>query len=195
MQPAVIAVAVFGCSQSSNGDGGDQTSESQTEATKRETTTQSTTKATTQEAKTTTGRKTTTAEENAEQQEQDGQNQGGQVEITMQGGPGQQNQQQEQQQQGVQQTITVRITGTEGLSFSGRVGNTQKLRRVEGSVPEKYEIPFGGAVVTASVRKQEPGGGTLGVEVIRDGKVVAGQESSAKTRVVNVIWTPKGQGN
>lgn len=93
------------------------------------------------------------------------------------------------EQQSDQQTITVRITGTQGLTFAGRVGTAQDLRRVQGSVPEEYEIPFEGAAVAASVRKQEPQEGTLGVEVVRDGEVVASRESSTLTGVVNVIWT------
>ena len=83
----------------------------------------------------------------------------------------------------------MRITGTEGLSFAGRVGTAQDRRRVQGSVPEEYEIPFEGAAVTAAIRKREPGSGTLGVEVVRDGRVVASRETSTSTGVVNVVWT------
>lgn len=95
------------------------------------------------------------------------------------------------EQQGAQQTITVRITGTEGLSFAGRVSTAQDRRRVQGSVPEEYEVPFEGAAVTAAVRKREPGSGTLGVEVVRDGQVVASRETSTSTGVVNVVWMPQ----
>ncbi len=99
-------------------------------------------------------------------------------------------------QQDEQQTVTVRITGTEGLAFAGRVNTAQDRRRVQGSVPEEYEVPFEGAAVTAAVRKREPGAGILGVEVVRDGRVVASRETSASTGVVNVVWTPQeAQGN
>lgn len=113
-------------------------------------------------------------------------------------GSGQEETTQEEQpsdQQGEQQTITVRITGTEGLSFVGRVGSyagsegtAQDLQRIQGSVPEEYEIPFKGTV-TASVRKQEPGEGTLGAEVVRNGRVVASEQTSTTTGVLNVGWT------
>ncbi len=197
----LIAMAVLGCSQSSNEGGGDQTSRGQTSVTQGETTVQ----ATTQE-ETTTGQKTTTASEettsdqgdaeqqdNAAQQGNDAQDQGGggQVEITMNAPPGQQNQQPQRQEQQPQQTVTVRITGTEGLAFTGRVGSTQELKRVQGSVPKEYELPFRGAAATAAVRKQEPGQGTLGVEVVWGGEVVASKETSSTPGILNVVWTPQ----
>ena len=103
---------------------------------------------------------------------------------------GQQNQQQQQGQQ-PQQTITVRITGTEGIPFSGRISSAQDVQRVEGSVPKNYEIAFEDAAVTAAIRKQEPKQGTLKAEVVRGGEVVASRESSSATGVLNVVWTPK----
>lgn len=96
-------------------------------------------------------------------------------------------------QPGERQTITVRITGNEGLSFAGRVGTAQDRRRVQGNVPEEYEIAFEGAAVTAAVRKREPGAGTLGVEVVRDGEVVTSRETSTSTGVVNVVWSSQRQ--
>lgn len=133
----------------------------------------------------------------AQQARQQGQG-GGQVEVTVQGQPPQQGQQQGQQQdrQGQQQTVTVRVTGTEGVSFSGRVGSSRGVRRVEGSVPQEYDVPFGGAAATVTLRKQQPGEGTLGAEIVRDGQVIASRESSSTTGVVNVVWTSRqGQGN
>ncbi len=47
--------------------------------------------------------------------------------------------------------------------------------------------------MTAAVRKQEPQEGTLGVEVVRDGRVVATGESSTATGMVSVVWTPRQQ--
>lgn len=96
-------------------------------------------------------------------------------------------------QQDEQQTVTVRITGTEELSFAGRVGTAQDRRRVQRNVPEEYEIAFEGAAVTAAVRKREPGAGTLGVEVVRDGEVVTSRETSTSTGVVNVVWSSQRQ--
>ena len=191
----LVVMMALGCSQSPEEGGGDQTSEGHTAATQGGTTAQATTQEeTTTGQKSTTGEETTSSQENAAQQQNDSQqDQGdGQIETTTQGQQGQQNQQQGQQPQ---QTITVRVTGTEGLPFSGRVGSAQGLRRVEGSVPEKYEISFGGAAVTAAIRKQEPGRGTLRAEVIRGREVVASRESSSRTGVLNVVWTPQRQGN
>ncbi|CAN5804184.1 hypothetical protein BH23ACT11_BH23ACT11_18560 [soil metagenome] len=98
-------------------------------------------------------------------------------------------------QQTVQQTITVRITGTEGLAFTGRLGSTQGLRVVDGSVPKEYEIPFGGAAVTVTLRKQESGEGTLGVEVVRGAEVLVDKETTSTTGVLNSFWTPRQQGD
>lgn len=124
------------------------------------------------------------AQQQAEQQRQQAQQQKQQAQ--------QQNQnQQGQQQQGQQQTVTVRITGTEGLAFSGRVGSAQELKRVEGSVPKEYELPFRGGAATAAVRKQEPGRGTLRVEVVRGGEVIASQETSSAPGILNIVWTPQ----
>ena len=203
----LAAVMVFGCSQSSEEGGGDQTSKGQTAVTRGGTTAQATTQATTMEAttgKATTVEETTNRQENDAQQQNNGQQQenaarenqggqdrgGGQIEITMGGQPGQQNQPGQQQGQ-PQQTATVRIVGTEGLSFSGRVGSAQELRRVEGTVPEEHEIPFGGVAVTAAIRKQGSGQGTVRVEVVRDGRVVASQKTSSATGVVNLVWRPQ----
>lgn len=126
----LAAMMSLGCAQSPEEGGGDQTSEGQTATTQGDTTAQATIQATTQEA-------TTSSQENASQQN-NSQREGGvrQTESTMQ-------QQQNQQDQQSRQTITVRVTGTEGLPFSGRVGSVQGMRRVEGSVPEEYEIAFG----------------------------------------------------
>ena len=83
------------------------------------------------------------------------------------------------------------MTGTEGLSFSGRIGSAREMRRIEGSVPEEYELPSGGAVVTAALRKREPGEGKLGVEVLLDGEEVAGRETSSAPGVLNLVWRPQ----
>ncbi len=180
----LLAVMAVGCAQSPGEGGGDQTSEDGTTVTQAGTTAQE---------ETTVGEETTNDQESTSQRAYGG----GQIEITMQGqGQAQRRQDAREEAPASQQTITVRIMGTEGLSFAGRIGSAQALRRVQGSVPEEYEIPFEGVAVTAAIRKQEPGRGTLGVEVVRDGKVVASQETSAATGLVNVVWSPQQeQGN
>ena len=170
---ALVAVMLVGCAQ--NGGGEDQPSDEQTAVTETGMTAQ----------------ETTAEEESTTQRTQDS----GQEEATQDQGQAQQRESAREErpsdQQDERQTITVRITGTEGLSFAGRVGTAQDRRRVQGSVPEEYQVPFEGAAVTAAVRKQEPSAGTLGAEVVRDGRVVASRENSTATGVVNVIWTPR----
>ncbi len=92
------------------------------------------------------------------------------------------------------QTVTVRITGTEGLAFAGRAGSDQDVRRVQGSVPAEYEIPSSGAAVTVEIHKRQPGGGTLGIEVVRDGRVIARQTVSTTAGEINIVWKSQQEG-
>ncbi len=202
----LVAMMAFGCEQSAQEGGGEQTSEDRTASTQAGTTAQEMAGETTRPESTTqrteSGGEETTQEQPSQQQRQQAQEQAQQraeqqqqqAQQQQRQAP-QQGQQGQQQQQGDKQTIMVRIAGTEGVSFTGRIGSAQDLRRVQGSVPKEYELPFRGAAVTAAIRKQQPGQGTLGVEVVRDGEVVASQETSTTTGVVNVVWTPQRQGN
>ena len=196
----LLAATAFGCAPGQDEGSGDQTSTGQ--ASGGQTTVART--ATTTQAGTATGAETTPRQETTRQapreeqqarQQQQAQQQRQQAQQEREEQQAQGQQQGRQGQQGHQETIIVRVTGTEGLSFSDRVGSTQDLQRVEGSVPEEYEIPSRGAAVTATIRKQQPGQGTLGVEVVRDGRVVADRETSAAPGILNVVWTPQRQGN
>lgn len=203
----LVAIIALGCSQSPGEDGGNRTAGNTAETQQATTgpTTRTTQEETTVEQKTTAEEKEQgnagqssedqqrdSGQDNNDQQESGQQNQGGggQVEITMNAPPGQQNQQAQQQGQQNLQPVTVRVTGTEGLSFTGMVGSSQGLEQVEGNVPNKYEVSFGGTAVTAAIRKRERGQGALKVEILRDGRVVASEESSSATGVVNVVWAP-----
>jgi outer membrane biosynthesis protein TonB len=202
----LLAITTFGCSQSSEEGGGEQTSKDQTMTTQAGTTMQEATAAggntaarSTQDIEDGVQEQSTKeqpsqqqrqqAEQQAEQQRQQAQQQ--QQQQAQQQKQQKQSQGQQDQQQGQRQTIVVRITGTEGLAFSGRVGSTQELKRVEGSVPKEYELPFRGGAATAAVRKQEPGRGTLRVEVVRGGEVIASQETSSAPGILNIVWTPQ----
>lgn len=92
-----------------------------------------------------------------------------------------------------EQSITVRVTGTEGLSFAGRIGGTRDLKRVEGSVPGEYSLPVraGSEAATVSIRKQQRGAGTLGVEIVRGDRVLASKKSSNSLGLVNVVWSSR----
>lgn len=192
---SLFVVMAFGCSQNTESQGGgEETSGDQTTATQAGTTLQETSVAgdtVVQSPQEETQEQTVQQQQGQQQRQQDQQQQQAQQQQNQQ----QDQQQRNQDQQQDKQTITVRITGTEGLAFSGRLGSAQDLRRIEGSVPKEYEIPFGGAAVTATIRKQQPGPGTLGVEVVRDGEVVADKETSSTTGVLNTFWTPRQQGN
>lgn len=88
-----------------------------------------------------------------------------------------------------EQAIVVRVTGTEGLSFVGRIASAQELKRIEGSVPEEYNLQTEPGAVAVSIRKQRRGAGTLGVEVIRGGRVVASKKTSNPMGMVNLVWS------
>lgn len=192
---AILLVTVFGCSQSTEESGGGQTSGEQTaQTTPRAGTTDQETPTETTATGGTTQQPSQEQRQQARQQSRQDERQSQQADQQRQQGQQGQQRQQQNQQQSQRQTITVRVTGTEGLAFTGRVGSAQELRRVEGDVPEEYELPFAGAAVTATLRKQEPSQGTLGVEVIRDGEVVANRNTSSPTGILNVVWTPQRQG-
>ncbi len=122
----LVAVMSLGCAQSLGGGGVDQASEDQTPVTQAGTTVQE---------NPTVGEETPSSQESTAQRTHGG----GQIEITMQQGQGQQRQGAREEspagQQGAQQTITVRITGSEGLSFSGRVAVLKNCGAYRGPYP------------------------------------------------------------
>lgn len=173
----LVAMILVGCAQNENGNGqppNEQTAVTETDMTEQETTADVGDLGNTTQRTQDGDRGDTTTQEQGQTQQQESARE-----------------ERPSDQQGEQQTITVRITGSEGLAFAGRVGTAQDRQRVQGSVPEEYKIPFEGDAVTAAVRKQEPQEGTLGVEVVREGQVVASTETSSATGVVNVVWTPQ----
>lgn len=176
---ALLAVAVFGCAQS--GSSGQRSSESRLPTTIEKGRTAEQTEF---------GHRMPMAEQTTQSNEQ--------TEARVDEPSSQQAKQvdPEADQQG-QQTVTVHVTGTEGLSFRGNVSSGQELRRVQGTIPEKYELPVqrDASVVNVSVRKQGREEGSIEVELTRDGQMLANKESSGKAGIVNMVWFAKKQGN
>lgn len=188
---ALLSATALGCSQSPQESGGeraggrDATTQAGTTPQKETTAPGEATQAPSEQQRQKAREQAQRQQEQARQQRQQAQ------QRDQQQSQRQSRQERDQQGQQGQQTVTVRVTGTEGISFSGRVGSSREMRRVEGSVPEEYELPSRGAVANAALRKQEPGGGTLGVEVVLDGEVVASKETSTAPGVLNLVWTSR----
>ena len=89
-------------------------------------------------------------------------------------------------------TATIEITGDSAYYCSaGVIGDP---RTVEGRRPTNYEVDIetGGTAletVMAACQKISPGG-TLGVNILYDGEIVAEDETSNRLGTINVSWSP-----
>lgn len=82
-------------------------------------------------------------------------------------------------------TVEVRITGTSGISFLGSYGDLSGQTSVDGTVPATYTIVNpSGDIVSAVFQKMEETG-TLTVQLVKDGVVVASQTTTAAYGVVS----------
>lgn len=91
----------------------------------------------------------------------------------------------------------VRVTGTEGLKFTGNVGTLGGSRSVEGTIPKEYEVQVKTGEldfdsVTAFFSKDflDETEGTLRVEIVYEGQVVKQSETSAQAGSVTINWSP-----
>jgi hypothetical protein len=86
--------------------------------------------------------------------------------------------------------VEARVTGTEGIAFSGNVGTLDNSSTVDGTVPDTYEIPVDDGVFAldvVSVVFQKAGeDGILKVELVQDGEVLKAAETTAAYGVVTV---------
>src|ERR687890_90548 len=92
------------------------------------------------------------------------------------------------------ENVTLRVSGTPGTAYSGSYGSFQSAQSVNdtlGAEPVDYEI--GGSIsdiLAVVFRKTQPDDeGTLRVEILVDGEVVAEDETSEELGVVNVTWS------
>ena len=66
-----------------------------------------------------------------------------------------------------------------------------------GAEPTDYEVKIGDSVsnsVSAAFRKTLPDEGTLKLEILADGEVVAERETSAESSSVAASWSPQSRG-
>lgn len=94
-------------------------------------------------------------------------------------------------------SVLVRVSGTPGTTYSGGYGTIEETRSVNGTLGaepadyEEVEVRDDGELA-AVLRKTQPGDeGTLKVEFLVDGEVVAENETSEELGVVNVNWSPQ----
>ena len=94
------------------------------------------------------------------------------------------------------ENVVVRVSGTPGTAYSGSYGTFQGAQAVDDTLriePADYEIEGSVSDILAAVfRKTQPNDeGTLKVEILVDGEVVAEDETSEEVGVINVAWSPQ----
>jgi len=94
------------------------------------------------------------------------------------------------------ENVALRVSGTPGTAYSGSYGTFKSAQSVDdtlGVEPVDYEIEGSVSDILAVVfRKTQPADeGTLKVEILVDGEVVAEDETSEELGVVNVTWSPQ----
>ena len=96
-------------------------------------------------------------------------------------------------------TATVRLSGTEGTIYAGSYGNLDGSEYAEGLLegePVEFTVDLrksGFDVVNASFSK--PGvedDGTLKIEILSGGEVVAEQEAETQYGTLNLTWSSEG---
>ena len=92
-------------------------------------------------------------------------------------------------------SLVLRISGTPGVEFSGDYTTPQGSQSFSGTLgtsPTDYELGGEGAaglsLVTVNVQKQGMGG-TLKVEILKDGQVVKTAETTATNNTVSLTYS------
>ena len=96
--------------------------------------------------------------------------------------------------------VVVRISGTPGTDYEGTYSTSSEVQTVSGTIgpePTDYDAnvkDVDKSTLTAVFRKPQSGGGTLKVEIVADGEVIAGSETSAELGEVSVKWPSQESG-
>ena len=100
---------------------------------------------------------------------------------------------------GAADSLVLRISGTPGVEFSGNYTTPQGSQNFSGTLsttPTDYKLGgdaiAGVNVVTANVEKQGMGG-TLKVEILKNGQVVQSAETNAANNTVSLVYSPQGE--
>jgi hypothetical protein len=95
--------------------------------------------------------------------------------------------------------VVVRVSGTQGTAYTGAYGPFTASKAVDGVLeaePTDYEVKAADNAkgVFAVFRKTQPADeGTLRVEILANGEVVAQDETSEEFGVVNASWSSQGR--
>ena len=95
---------------------------------------------------------------------------------------------------GMESDLKISVTGTPGLKVSGHyafvaTGEVPKPQNVEGTVPVEYQ---GKGLTALCLFRKTSADGTLKVEIIRDGKVIAASETQVPQGFVSLTTPPPG---
>ena len=92
----------------------------------------------------------------------------------------------------------VRVSGTQGTEYSGVYGGaaagTTTVEGTLGAEPKEYQVEIGDGAsgdISAAFKKTRSGAGTLKVEIVADGEVVAERETSEELGTVAASWSPQ----
>lgn len=92
-------------------------------------------------------------------------------------------------------SLMVRISGTPGTEFSGNYTTPQGSQNFNGTLgatPTEFELGDEGVaglnLVTVNIQKQEVGG-TLKVEILKNGQVVQSAETNATNNTVSLTYS------
>jgi len=95
-----------------------------------------------------------------------------------------------------QPTVTVRVSGTEGVQYFGIYGNSRGRQQLEEArtleaepVDYPVEIQPGSDEVSATFQKRSPGTGTLRVQILSDAQVQESREITSEFGAVTATWT------
>jgi hypothetical protein len=88
----------------------------------------------------------------------------------------------------VEPNFTIKVSGTNGLEFSGHYvtvtgGRISTWKLVEGKAPDQYAVS--GSTVSCTIRKKAEKG-ILSVQIIKDGKIVSSSETAIAYGSVNL---------
>lgn len=85
--------------------------------------------------------------------------------------------------------VEIQVEGTPGLSFSGSYGDAGSQKTVDGTVPETYTIEeLEGGIVSAVFQKRGREG-ELMVKIVKDGRVVQSESTTAEYGVVAISYS------
>lgn len=97
-------------------------------------------------------------------------------------------------------TVTLRVTGSSGVQFSGSANSLEGSHTFDGVVPADYRVevranPLVADFLYATVQKAVDDGKELRLQILDDGRVVKeGSTAEARKGVVSLIWYPEERG-